>query len=96
MSPIEKAISDIVAVQVAAVEKMLLEKLNISQDRKLTFIEACEFLGMSEYTLRNLCKAKRLPHRTIGTEGSKNPRYLFSKNSLIQWMKEEENRNWIR
>jgi hypothetical protein len=96
VSLIEEAISNIVAIQIAAAEKRILEKLNISQDSKLTFTEACKFLGMSEYTLRILCKEKRLPHRIIGSEGSKNPRYLFSSNSLIHWMKEEEKRNWIQ
>ena len=43
-------------------------------DRTITLAEACEYLQMSEYTLRRLCREKRIPHRTCGADGSKNPR----------------------
>ncbi|MEK3735665.1 MULTISPECIES: helix-turn-helix domain-containing protein [Paenibacillus] len=94
MSLIEKAIAEMVAIQVAEVEKRIMERLSSGSDESLTFTEACEYLNMSEYTLRNLCKTKRIPFRTIGAEGSKSPRYIFRSNSLDQWIREEEERNY--
>ncbi|MEK4854830.1 helix-turn-helix domain-containing protein [Paenibacillus sp. FSL H7-0756] len=94
MTALEKAIADIVAVHVAEAEKRIMESLSISDNRTLTIPEAREYLSMSDYTLRQLCKTKRIPHRTVGVEGSKNPRYLFSSASLDKWKREEEERNY--
>jgi excisionase family DNA binding protein len=94
MSLIEKAIAEMVAIQVAEAEKRIMERLSSGSDESLTFTEACEYLKMSDYTLRNLCKTKRIPFRTIGAEGSKSPRYIFRSNSLDQWIREEEERNY--
>ncbi|KUP23113.1 helix-turn-helix domain-containing protein [Paenibacillus sp. DMB5] len=94
MTALEKAISDIIAVHVAEAEKRIMESFSLSANQTLTLSEACTYLSMSDYTLRNLCKAKRIPHRTVGAEGSKNPRYLFSSASLNRWMREEEERNY--
>jgi hypothetical protein len=94
MTAIEQAIADIVAVQVAAAEKRILENLAATNDSTLSFSQACTYLSISEYTLRNLVKAKAIPHRVHGAEGSKNPRYLFSSNSLDIWKREEEARNY--
>lgn len=96
MTAIEQVIADMVAVQVAAAEKRIMESLSASsvENTTLSFTEACEYLQMSSYTLRNLCKAKRIPHRTVGVDGSKSPRYLFSSVSLDKWMREEEDRNY--
>ncbi|MEV2910830.1 helix-turn-helix domain-containing protein [Paenibacillus larvae] len=94
MTAVEKAIADIIAAQVAEAEKRILERLSASTDRTLTFSEACKYLRISEYSLRQLCREKRIPHRVIGSEGSKKPRYLFSTVSLDRWAKEEEKRNY--
>ncbi|WP_339248079.1 helix-turn-helix domain-containing protein [Paenibacillus sp. FSL R10-2796] len=94
MNTVEQAITEIVLTQVAAAEKRIMERLSLKKDRSLTFSEACDHLNMSEYTLRNLCKTKRIPFRTIGAEGSKSPRYIFRSNSLDQWIREEEERNY--
>lgn len=94
MTALEKAIADIVAIQVAEAEKRIKESLLVASDRTLSFTEACDYIHMSSYTLRNLCKAKKIPHRTVGAEDSKSPRYLFSSNSLDRWMKEEELKNY--
>lgn len=94
MTALEKAIADIVAMHVAEAEKRIMERLAVASDRTLTVPEACEYLSMSDYTLRQLCKAKRIPHRTVGAEGSKNPRYLFSTVSLDRWKREEEEANY--
>lgn len=74
-------------------EEMLAE-IGVSQGRTLSFAEACEYLHMSEYTLRRLCREKRIPHRTYGADGSKNPRYWFSTASLDQWIREQEEANY--
>ncbi|MOA44780.1 Helix-turn-helix domain protein [compost metagenome] len=95
MTALEKAIADIVALHVAEAERRILERLSASSNRTLTFTEACEYVQVSSYTLRNLCKSKRIPHRVMGAEGSKNPRYLFSTVSLDRWMKEEEAKNYL-
>lgn len=94
MTALEKAIFDIIAVHVSEAEKRIMESLSLSENRTMTFTEACEYTQMSEYTLRNLCKSKRIPHRTVGAEGSKSPRYLFSSASLDRWKREEEERNY--
>ncbi|WP_233184289.1 helix-turn-helix domain-containing protein [Paenibacillus sonchi] len=96
MTALEKAIADIVAVYVTEAEMRIMERLSAATDRTLTVPEACDYLSMSDYTLRQLCKAKRIPHRTVGADGSKNPRYLFSTVSLDRWMREEEARNYIQ
>lgn len=94
MTALEKAIADIVALHVSEAEKRILERLSASSDKTLTFSEACGYLQISDYTLRKLCKSKRIPHRTVGAEGSKSPRYLFSSVSLDKWKREEEARNY--
>ena len=95
MNAIEQAIAHIVSEQVAAAEKRILERLSAAADKTLTFTQTCEYLQMSEYTLRRLCQNKRIPHRTHGADGSKNPRYLFSTVSLDRWKREEEERNYL-
>ncbi|MNW46841.1 Helix-turn-helix domain protein [compost metagenome] len=94
MTALEKAIADIVALHVAEAEKRILERLSAASDRTLTFSETCDYLHMSSYTLRRLCLSKQIPHRVVGTEGSKNPRYLFSTVSLDRWLKDEEAKNY--
>ncbi|MNW48276.1 Helix-turn-helix domain protein [compost metagenome] len=94
MTALEQAISDIVAVQVAAAEKRIMERLSVTSDRTISFTDACDYLQMSSYSLRRLCLSKRIPHRTVGVDGSKNPRYLFSTVSLDRWKREEEERNY--
>ncbi|WP_110930643.1 helix-turn-helix domain-containing protein [Paenibacillus bouchesdurhonensis] len=94
MTALEKAIADIVALHVVEAEKRILERLSVASDKTLTFSEACEYLQMSDYTLRKLCKGKRIPHRTVGAEGSRSPRYLFSSVSLDRWKRDEEAKNY--
>ena len=72
----------------------LRAEMGVSPGRTLSFAEACEYLHMSEYTLRRLCREKRIPHRTYGADGSKNPRYLFSTASLDRWIREQEEANY--
>lgn len=68
--------------------------LEAAPGRTISFTEACEYLQMSEYTLRRLCREKRIPHRTYGADGSKNPRYWFSTASLDRWIREQEELNY--
>jgi len=72
----------------------LRTELSAAPDRTLTFAEACDYLHMSEYTLRQLIRSKRIPHRVYGAENSKNPRYLFSARRLDQWIREQEELNY--
>lgn len=95
MTNIELAIRAIIVEEVAAAEKRITESLSLASGKDLTFKEACDYLQMSSYSLRRLCVTKKIPHRTVGAEGSKNPRYLFNSVSLDKWKREEEERNYI-
>jgi excisionase family DNA binding protein len=98
--PPEKAFAAIIDQLREQLKTELLEELRAelgaAPDRTLTFTEACEYLHMSDYTLRRLCREKRIPHRVYGAEGSKNPRYLFSARRLDQWIREQEEANYRR
>ncbi|ELK38989.1 hypothetical protein D478_26744, partial [Brevibacillus agri BAB-2500] len=95
---IESMIVQAVAALRKQIKEELLEELRseiaISPDRTISFAQACEYLQMSEYTLRRLCREKRIPHRTYGADGSKNPRYWFSTASLDRWIREQEELNY--
>jgi len=97
MTP-EKAFAAIINQLREQLKTELLEELRAelgaAPDRTLTFAEACEYLHMSEYTLRQLIRQKRIPHRMYGAEGSKNPRYLFSARRLDHWIREQEEMNY--
>ena len=92
---IEKAIKELVAIEVAAAEQRIIESLKVHPETSLSFNEACEYLNMSDYTLRNLCRTKKIPFRTVGAEGSRSPRYIFNSGSLNKWMKAQEAANYI-
>lgn len=95
---IESMIVQAVTTLRRQIKEELLEELRsemaVSPDRTISFAEACEYLQMSEYTLRRLCREKRIPHRTYGADGSKNPRYWFSTASLDRWIREQEELNY--
>ena len=97
MTP-EKAFAAIIADLKEQLKAELREELraemSLAPDRTLTFAEACEYLHMSDYTLRKLIRAKAIPHRVYGADGSKNPRYLFSSGRLDQWIREQEDANY--
>jgi len=99
MSP-EKAFAAIIADLKEKLKAELLEELRaeigLAPDRTLTFAEACEYLQMSEHTLRRLVREKKIPHRVYGAEGSKRPVYLFSSRRLDQWIREQEEANYRR
>ncbi|WP_138751880.1 helix-turn-helix domain-containing protein [Paenibacillus sinopodophylli] len=91
---IEATIRAIIAEEVAVAERRIRESLSVQSDVTLSFQETCDYLSMSEYTLRKLCRTKKIPHRLVGADGSKNPRYLFSSGSLDKWMKQQEQVNY--
>ncbi|MBY0054102.1 helix-turn-helix domain-containing protein [Brevibacillus agri] len=95
---IESMIVQAVTTLRRQIKEELLEELRseiaVSPDRTISFAQACEYLQMSEYTLRRLCREKRIPHRTYGADGSKNPRYWFSTASLDRWIREQEELNY--
>ena len=49
--------------------------------------EAAQYLGLSEYLVRKMCKAKQLPHIKAGGI------YLFRESSLDEWMNQQESKN---
>lgn len=74
--------------------KELRSEIHHVPNRTLNIQEACEYLGMKEYTLRQLCREKKIPHLKYGAEGSKKPRYLFNTASLDKWIREQEEMNY--
>lgn len=55
----------------------------------LTTRQAAKLLQMSEYTLREHCKAGRIPHVRIGERTLR-----FDKHALEVWFMKQSNRNW--
>ncbi|MDR9795249.1 helix-turn-helix domain-containing protein [Aeribacillus pallidus] len=92
---LNKIIRSLIIEEIAKVERRLRKELQVGTDQDLSFSEACEYLHMSEYTLRQLIRQKRIPHRIYGSPGSKNPRYVFSRSRLDQWKREEEEKNYL-
>lgn len=91
---IEAEIRSIVAEEVAAAMRAYRDEMSTKADEDLNFGQACKHLKMSEHTLRNLCRQKRIPHRTHGSPNSKRPIYSFSTRSLDEWKREEEAANY--
>lgn len=51
----------------------------------LTFQEACDFLRVSQETLRSMVRRKKVPHiRTSGA--TSRSEYRFSRTALTEWM----------
>jgi excisionase family DNA binding protein len=46
--------------------------------------KAAEFLGFTEYTIREHCKAGKIPAKKVGGE------WRFLKSELISWLREGE------
>jgi excisionase family DNA binding protein len=55
----------------------------------LTPKEAAEFIGCSEYTIKQLAREKRIPHYRIGV------RIMFTRPALVKWIANQEKRNYI-
>lgn len=71
-----------------------LKDTQFSEDKTLDADEAAEYLNISKITLYRMCAEKVIPHMKMGGMSTKRPRLLFSSNSLDQWKKEEEKRNY--
>ena len=54
----------------------------------LTTKEAAEYLRVSEYTLRELCRKKQIPHFRIG-----NHLIRFDRHELIEWKNKQLRRS---
>lgn len=50
-------------------------------DKVMTLIQACDFLQLSESTVRRMVYSKQIPSRQIGRQ------YRFLKSELIDWLK---------
>ncbi|MEC0171138.1 helix-turn-helix domain-containing protein [Paenibacillus graminis] len=61
--------------------------------KRLTVPEAARYLGMSEDTVRQLAREKKIPHYRSGKEGSKNARILFRFQTLDKWLEQQEKAN---
>ncbi|WP_127585776.1 helix-turn-helix domain-containing protein [Paenibacillus koleovorans] len=92
---LDAAIRAIVAEEVAAAIRILREEMAVQADQTLTFTEACDYLNLSEHTLRKYIRQKRIPHRVVGADGSRKPRYLFSTLSLDKWKAAQEAANYM-
>lgn len=55
----------------------------------MTTEQAAKYLVMSEYSLRELCRKKMIPHARVGTS-----HYRFTLESLNQWLREQEEANY--
>lgn len=53
--------------------------------------EAAAFLKISEYSLREMCRKHLIPHSRVG-----NKHYRFTKETLTNWILEQEVKNLIR
>jgi hypothetical protein len=97
MTP-EKAFAAIIADLKEQLKAELLEELreelDLTLDEDIGFEEAREELNMSEYTLRQLVRTKQIPHRTVGCEGSRRPKYIFNRRSLKIWKRKQEEANY--
>ncbi|AEG59345.1 helix-turn-helix domain-containing protein [Desulforamulus ruminis] len=97
MTPLDHLYETLIQTAAAEAERRVLERIQLQSivpDRTLSLKEAAEYVHISESALRQLCKEKRIPHRINGSDGSKNPRYLFSSLRLDRWMREEEEKNY--
>lgn len=55
----------------------------------LTPKEASALIGCSAYTIKELAREKRIPHYRVGN------RYRFTRSSLIKWMADQEEKNYL-
>lgn len=56
----------------------------------LTSVEAGALIGCSAYTIKELARGKHIPHYRVGS------RYMFTRSSLLKWMADQEEKNYIR
>jgi excisionase family DNA binding protein len=91
-----RAIHSHIEEMIAEAEHRILAQIQhaAQPDRTLDFKEAVEYLHIPESTLRRMLREKRIPHRTHGSDRSKNPRYLFSTHRLDAWVREQEDLNY--
>lgn len=50
--------------------------------------EAAEFIGCSEYTIKDLARRKDIPHYRVGN------RIMFTRTSLEKWVRDQEKNNY--
>lgn len=50
--------------------------------------EAAQFLGCSEYKIKELARTNEIPHYRIGV------RIMFRKSSLMTWIENQEKQNY--
>ncbi|TFE30807.1 helix-turn-helix domain-containing protein [Cohnella luojiensis] len=65
-------------------------KTHQPEERRLSIVEAAEFLGVSPETVQRMCKQKQIPHIPLGAAGSKKPRVVFSSLTLFEYIRQKE------
>ncbi|WP_036633240.1 helix-turn-helix domain-containing protein [Paenibacillus massiliensis] len=80
------------ALEEVRVEVARIVAVTIDQKR-LTVPEAARYLRMSEDTVRELAREKKIPHYRSGKEGSRNARILFRFETLDRWIEQQEKKN---
>lgn len=66
-----------------------------AHNKRLTVPEAAQHLGMSEDTVRVLCREKKLPHYRAGGSNSTKAKILFRVETLDKWMDQQEKENCV-
>lgn len=93
---IEATIRTMIAEEVAAAEKRILEQLSGQTDKTLDVPEAALHLGISEKLVYRLCQQKQIPHERYGIQGSRRPVIKFRLNDLETWRAEQRAENYVR
>lgn len=63
-----------------------LEEVKKSERKKdlMDLLEVCQFLKLSKYAIRKLCKEGKIPYRKYGRS------YVFSRKALIKWQEKDQ------
>lgn len=93
---IEAAIRSLVAEEVAAAEKRIIENLSGLTDETLDVPAAAMHLGISEKLVYRLCQQKQIPHERYGVQGSRRPVIKFRLNDLEAWRAEQRAANYVK
>lgn len=91
---IESAIRAIIAEEVAASERRLIETLCAHPDKTLNVAEAAEHLGVCEKIIYRMCKEQLIPHERYGGAGSRRPTIKFRLSDLEAWRAEQRAANY--
>jgi excisionase family DNA binding protein len=66
-----------------------MAKIEVDSPQRMTPVQAAEFIGCSEYTIKDLARRKMIPSYRVGS------RIRFNKTSLDKWIEKQEQENYI-